>query len=275
MATILSLNEILKNDIVDNLEGSDAVLIKTVMDLSSRVRPGRDSVQIPKVSGLTLGDVTPGTRAAAGAMASTSDTLLLNQIKEVAEYVDYDDGLDSALDLKEAFLDGAPKVYAEGIEEAISTALSASAALGSGTIAESGEAAGLFVIGDISSAKKTLDEAKVPKSDRWMAVNAASMEVLASFAEFQDGSKALSSEALRQGIVSQVKGFNVVQSEDVLVNEVYCYHRSACAFAMHDGVKFIEKEIEEFAQTFLSLRGKFGVKAIDAGSRMYRIDTKI
>ena len=36
-----------------------------------------------------------------------------------------------------------------------------------------------------------------------------------SFSEFEDGSKGLSAEALRDGVVSRVKGFNVVQSEDV------------------------------------------------------------
>ncbi len=84
--------------------------------------------------------------------------------------------------------------------------------------------------------------------------------------------KSLSDEALRQGVVSQVKGFKVVQSEDVgsttaASNEIHFYHRSAVAFALHDQVHFIEKMNEEYAQEFIALRGKYGVKALDAGAR--------
>lgn len=257
---ILSLNEILRNEIQEFLGGSDSVLIKSIMDLSSRVRKGMDRVQVPKISGLALSSVTSGVRATAGGMTTTSDTLILDQSKQVPEYIDYSDGFESAVDQKAAFLEAAPRVFAQGLEAAIAAALETV----STNDFESAEAgAGLFVIDDIATAKKLLDEDNVPKSDRYMAVNAASMEVLASFAEFEDGSKSLSAEALRQGIVSQVKGFKVIQSEDVTANNIHCYHKSAVAFAMHDEVHFIEKMNEEYAQEFISLRGKYGVKEMN------------
>ena len=266
---ILSLNEILRNEIQEFLGGSDAVLIKTVLDLTSRVRKGMDRVTIPRVSGLALSNVTAGTRATAGGMTTAGDALIMDQSKQVPEYISYDDGIESAVELKAAFLEAAPRVFAEGIEQAIATAL----ATASPNDFESESAnAGEFTIGDIAKAKKYLDQAGVPKSDRFMAVNADAMEVLASMSEFQEGQKSLSDEALRQGVVSQVKGFKVVQSEDVgsttaASNEVHFYHRSAVAFALHDGVNFIEKMNEEYAQEFIALRGKYGVKALDSGNR--------
>lgn len=133
----------------------------------------------------------------------------------------------------------------------------------------------MFSIDDIASAKKLLDEGKVPKSDRYLAVNAAGMEVLASFQEFEDGSKSLSAESLRQGIVSQVKGFKVVQSEDVGINKIHAYHKSAVAFAMHDEVHFIEKMNEEYAQEFISLRGKYGVKEMNVDVLKLTISTAV
>ena len=273
---VLSLSEILKNDIIENLEGSDSVLIKTITDLSAKVKAGSDRVQIPKVSGLALASVVGGARATAGGMTSTSDVLIMDQVKQVPEYIDYDDGLNSALDLKNAFLDASPAIFAQGIEAAIASAMST----GAGTTVDSAgtPGAGEFVIGDIAAAKTKLDEDKVPYSDRWLAVNASAMEVLSSFAEFQDGQKSLSDEALKLGVVSQVKGFKVVQSEDVgsatpASNFLLAYHRSACAFALHDGVRFIEQMQEDYGQEFIALRGKYGVKVIDSGNRIYKLTT--
>ena len=270
---ILSLNEVLKNEIQQFLGGSDAVMIKTIMDLSSRVGKGMDRVTIPRVSGLALSNVVPGTRAVAGGMTTAGDALLLDQKKEVPEYIDYDDNLDSAVDLKSAFLEAAPRVYAEGIELAITAALEAG--VNAANFESPTAGAGLFSIADFSTAKKALDELGVPKSDRWVAVNAASMEVLSGFTEFEDGSKGLSDEALKQGVVSQVKGFKVVQSEDVSTNKILAYHRSACAFAMHDSINFIEKVNEEYSQEFISLRGKYGVKLLDSSNRVIVISTAI
>lgn len=268
---ILSLNEILKNEIQQFLGGSDSVMIKTIMDLSSRVSKGMDRVTIPRVSGLALSNVVPGTRASAGGMTTAGDALLLDQKKEVPEYIDYDDGMDSAVDLKAAFLEAAPRVYAEGIELAIVAALEAG--VNGGNFESPTVGAGLFSIDDFATAKKELDELGVPKSDRWVAVNAASMEVLAGLAGFQTYQNSNSDEALKQGIVGMVKGFKVVQSEDVSANKILAYHRTACAFAMHDGVNFIEAKNEEYAQEFIALRGKYGVKLLDSSNRVIVIST--
>lgn len=266
---ILSLNEILRNEIQEFLGGSDSVLIKTVLDLTPRVRKGMDRVTIPRVSGLALSNVTAGTRASAGGMTTAGDALVMDQSKQVPEYISYDDGIESAVDLKAAFLEAAPRVFAEGIEGAIATAL---ATASDNDFDSASDTAGVFAVSDIANAKKLLDQAGVPKSDRYMAVNADAMELLASFSEFEEGQKSLSDEALKQGVVSQVKGFKVVQSEDVgsstaADNVIHFYHRSAVAFALHDQVHFIEKMNDEYAQEFISLRGKYGVKALDSGAR--------
>lgn len=205
-------------------------------------------------------------------MTTTGDQLLFNQVKQVPEYISYADGMDSAVDLKNAFLSVAPKVFAQGIEAVIAASLATASV---GDFDSVSAVAGVFAIGDIAKAKKKLDQAKVPKSDRYMAVNAEAMEILASMQEFQDGQKSLSAEALREGVVSQVKGFKVIQSEDIsgtgATLKIHFYHKSAVAFALHAGMEFIEQPNPEYGQEFISLRGKYGAKDVDnlagAGTR--------
>lgn len=261
---ILSLNDILRNEVLESLQGSDLILSKTIMDLTSKVKVGSDRVTIPNVTGLALSSVVSGTRATAGGMTTTGDALLLNAVKQVPEYISYADGMDSAVDLKSAFISVAPKVFAQGLEVAIATALVTASSL---DFDAASATAGSFAITDIANAKKLLDQAKVPKSDRYMAVNAEGMEILASMTEFQEGQKSLSPEALREGVVSQVKGFKVIQSEDIAGTgatlKVCFYHKSAVAFALHSAIEYVEKDIEEYAQFFLALRGKYGVKDVE------------
>ena len=56
---ILSMEDILRNDVQEQLPGSDSVLIKTIMDLSSKAKIGSDTITIPRASGLSLTHVTP------------------------------------------------------------------------------------------------------------------------------------------------------------------------------------------------------------------------
>lgn len=262
---ILSLSEILRNDIQKYLGGSDSVLIKTIQDLSNKVGIGMDRVQVPLISGLATSDVASGTKQAADSVTFTADVLLLDQVKESYMYISFQESQESAVDIKASFLQAAPRQIANAMEAAIATQL---AVASSNDFDSASATAGVFAIDDIANAKKLMDQAKVPTSERFMAVNADSMELLSSFAEFEDGSKGLSPEALRDGVVSRVKGFNVVQSEDVgsttpASNVIHFYHREAVAIALQKEVHYVEQREESYGQEFIAIRTKYGAKALN------------
>lgn len=262
---ILSLSEILRNDIQEYLGGSDSVLIKTIQDLSSRVGIGMDRVQVPLISGLATSDVASGTKQSADSVTFTADVLLLDQVKESYMYISFKETNESALDIKASFLKAAPREIAKGMEVAIAAQL---ATASTNDFDSASASAGVFAISDIANAKKLMDQAKVPLSNRYMAVNADAMELLSSFQEFEDGQKSLSDQALRDGVVSRVKGFNVVQSEDVgsttaANNEIHFYHETAVAIALQREVHFVEQREESYGQEFIAIRTKYGVKALN------------
>ena len=262
---ILSLSEILRNDIQAYLGGSDSVLIKTIQDLSSRVGIGMDRVQVPLISGLATSDVASGTKQSADSVTFTSDVLLLDQIKESYMYISFQESQESALDIKAAFLQAAPRQIAQSMEASIATAL---AVASTNDFEAASATAGAFDIDDIGKAKRLMDEANVPVSQRYMAVNASSMELLAGLAGFEDGRQSLSDEAKKDGVVSRVKGFNVIQSEDVgstvaADNVVHFYHREAVAVAIQKEVHFVEQREESYGQEFIAVRTKFGAKALN------------
>ena len=263
---VLSLSQILRNDIQKYLGGSDSVLIKTIQDLSNRVGQGMDRVQVPLISGLATSNVASGTKQAADSVTFTSDVLILDQVKESYMYISFQESQESAVDIKAAFLEAAPRQIANAMEVSIAGQL---AGASTNDFDSASATAGVFSIDDIANAKKLMDQAKVPTSDRYMALNADAMELLASFQEFEDGSKGLSPEALRDGVVSRVKGFNVVQSEDVgsttaADNKIHFYHKEAVAIALQRDVHYVEQREESYGQEFIAIRCKYGVKSLNA-----------
>ena len=257
------LNAILASDLQEQLAGSGATLLMSITDLSSRAVQGMDRLSVPRESGLALDTVVSGNSSTTSTYTVDMDVILLDQPKQVAEYINWANEMDSTVDVEAAFFEGAPKIYREGIEAYIDTFLGTASAE---DFESTASGAGNFNIADIGKAKKLLDKNKVPKNDRFLAVDADGMEILAATQEFQDGSKSLSPEALREGIVSRVKGFNVIQSEDVAAGKVRCYHKSAVAFAAHQEVQGIVKPLEHEARKFIAMRGKFGAVDLDNDS---------
>lgn len=263
---ILSLSEILADSIQSYLGGSDSILIRTIQDLSSRVGRGMDRVQVPLISGLATSNVASGTKQSADSVTFTSDVLLLDQSKESYMYISFAENENSAIDIKAAFLQAAPKEIAQAMEVAIAAQLAGASTNDFDSVSAT---AGVFDIDDIANAKKLMDISRVPSSERYLACNADAMELLSSFTEFADGKNTLSNEALRDGVVSRVKGFNVIQSEDVgsttpASNEIHFYHKSAVAIALHREVHFVEQREESYGQEYIAVRTKYGVKSLNA-----------
>lgn len=262
----MKINDILSQKVQSYLGGSEAVMTKIFMDLSADATEGKEKLSVPKVDGLAVKDVSEGAdQTIDTALAITGDELVLSSFKEVPDYIPESVSIESAVDIKNAFLMVAPKLWVENIENDIYDALLANTNtdnFNTGTLNS-------FDITDIAQAKKLQDKAKVSKMGRYLIVNADAMEILAGTTEFEDGSKSLSDEALRQGIVSQVKGYNVVQYDGSSADgaKLIFAHKDALAFANQKSVEFIEEPDRKAGREFISLRGKYGVKLLDSGNR--------
>jgi len=267
---ILSLNEILTQEVLQAIDGRQNVVSKTVMNLTSSTRPGMDRVSIPVSSGLAVSDITSGTRASADAMTTVASVLMLNNIKRVHAYINYADGIQSAQDKKAQFMLHAPGKFAGAIEDDLIAKL---ASAGSLDFDSASATAGVFSIADIAKAKMKLDQNNIPLNDRYLLVNAEGMELLSSFTEFQNSQRTLSADALQMGVVALIKGFQVIQQESSSLGtgatlKLVAYHKEAVAYAIQDGVSFVEEKNEAYAQDFLALKAIFGSVSVDGSSNL-------
>ena len=264
----ISMEEILFQDVQEYLV-QEAVIIGTIIDLTSKVGRGDKSVKVPRFSGLTVEDVKQdGSQATAGGMAADEDSLLLNRFKEVPEYIYEAADLESAVDLKQEFLDAAPRVLADEMDAAVYAQLKQASSTTPDHIVQMTEVTNTRPsLSDIQNAGLLLTRQNVPKSDRYLLVSPEIKVHLLGKQEIQDASRAGGNSALINGEFARLFGFIMVESNNVPANECVAYHRSACAFAMQKEVEFIEEPQRTYGREFISVRTKYGTKVMDAGKR--------
>lgn len=268
----ISMEEILFRDVQEYLV-QEAVIVNTIMDLTPRVSKGMKSVKVPRFSGLAVADVKQdGTDAAAGGMTAGQDTLVLSSFREVPEYIYEAADLESSVDLKEQFLDAAPRVLADDMESAIYAQLKQASAAAPDHIQQMSEAFNAVPntapsLSDIQNAGLLLDKQNVPKSDRYLLVSHEIQLHLLGKTEIQDASKSGSNSAIVNGEFARLFGFVMLVSNVVPAAECVAYHKSAAAFAMQQEIKYIEEAQESKGREFIAVRSKYGTKVLDAGIR--------
>lgn len=130
---------------------------------------------------------------------------------------------------------------AEDAEEVLAAKLNAV----SGTAV--GDADGSTVFDEILDMKKALDTAKVPQSNRWLAVSSAAEIAILRDAQNRlvryEASGDSPNVALREARIGKLYGFNVVSSIALTAGSMVAYHADAFAFAtvapvVPDGANF-------------------------------------
>lgn len=257
--------------IVQDFLTDEAVLIPSVLDLTSQVRPGAKSTGIPKIAGLAAADVKEdGTEQTAGGMTVDEDTLLLDQFREVPDYIYETGDAQSVVDLKNAFFDAAPRVFAEDMEAKLYTEMhgGASTSAPDHLLQMSGTGNTVPTLADIRLASELMDNQKLPQSGRSMIVTPTIKTALLSIAEIQDASKTGVGSPNVSGQFSEIYGFKLLVSNQVTADTCMCYHQSAAAYAWQKVLEPIDEKQRSKARSFVSVRGFWGRKTLDAGKRI-------
>lgn len=268
----ISMEEILFQDVQAYLV-QEAIIVNTITDLTPRVGKGMKSVKVPRFSGLTVADVKQdGSDAAAGGMTADQDTLVLSSFREVPEYIYEAADLESAVDLKEQFLDAAPRVLGVDIENAIYAELKKASAATPDHILQMSEAFNAVLntapsLSDIQTAGLLLDKQSVPGDNRYFLVSNEIKVHLLGKSEIQDASKSGSNSALVNGEFAKLFGMTMIASNVVPAAECVAYHSTACAFAMQQAINFVQEDQKSKGREFIAVRSKYGTKNLDAGVR--------
>lgn len=247
-----------------------SVLLNTVSDYSSWVMPGANTVKVPRAGSFTADDKVENTATEFQSLTFATDDIELSVYKHIVAEVEDRAQEQAAVDVEGEYIKRMANAMVSAIESSIAGVLVKAA----NEIQLSGTSNLLITKADILGARKLLDDANVPSTDRFLACPPEQEKAMLLIDSFVDASQYGSNEAVMNGELGRIFGMKVIKSNSFASDtEAIVYHRSHAAFARQQSPKF-EKQRASLSKLSneLSLSLLYGVKQLDSGSRGIYLD---
>jgi len=247
-----------------------SVLLNTITDYSSWVVPGANTVKVPRAGSFTAADKVENTATNFQNLTLATDDIELNIYKHLVAEVEDIAQEQSAVDVEGVYVQRMATAMVEAIEASVAGALIKTA----NDIQLSGTGNLLITKADILEARKKLDDAKVPASERFIAVPPAQEKAMLLIDDFVDASKYGAAGAVMNGELGRIFGMTVIKTTSFSSDsEAVVYHKSHVGFARQLAPKFERQRapLSHLANE-LSLSLIYGVKQLDGGTRGIYLD---
>lgn len=260
-----SIQELVAADIQEVLTAT-AIMPPLVTDVTSLSVPGAKSIDFPKMTNFAVTKKLPGVPVPAQAQTLTADKLELDQhgviqflIEDVAE-------LQSAANLTESYIGQASKDLAVEMDQYILDALEAGTSASAPDHRRAYAGASLAKV-DVILARTLLNTAKVPVADRSMVVSPDSEGALLNISEFVRVDESGGSEALRNGRIGRLFGFDVFMTPLAEDAKSMAFHKSALVFGRQKQPSYDSAKALELLAMRHSLDHLYGAEVMDSGKR--------
>ncbi len=258
-----------------------SMLRPTVTDLSSFADKGVKAIDWPRFDSST--SFAPAVQNPDGVTESAGqtvdfpvDTLNLNDWTSIPFEIPDRVSRQSRINLEAELARSAGRRYGEYMDDQIIAKLRL-AADGTGALpdhqidldgADIAGAAAAITLGGIAKARRLLNRANVPQSDRWLVIAPEQEEALINLDNFRNADKYGSREALLKGEIGQIYGFRVLVHNGMASNEAVAYHKSSCAVAVQKDVAFETRRATlKLQKTEYSFSLGMGQTVLDEGRR--------
>jgi N4-gp56 family major capsid protein len=258
-----------------------SMLRPTVTDLSSFADKGVKAIDWPRFDASTsLGPAAQNpdgvTENAGQTVDFAVDTLNLNDWTSIPYEIPDRVSRQTRINLEAELARSAGRRYGEYMDDQIIVQLRL-AADGTGSLpdheidldgADAQGTASAITLDGIAKARRLLNRANVPQSDRFMVIPPEQEQVLIGLDNFRNADKYGSREALLSGEIGQIYGFRVIVHNGLNSNEACMYHRSAVAVAVQQEVKFETRRATlKLQKTEYSFALGMGQQVLDEGRR--------
>lgn len=240
-----------------------SALLPTIMNYTGFVTPGAKEVNVPKLTNWVPADKVENVAAEYQLTTASTDAIVLSVYKVIVAQLEDRARSQSILDWDSIMLDSMAKDTAAAIESSIAGAL----VKATNAIQLSGTSNLAATAADILEAKRILTAAKVPLTDRFLAVPPGQEKALLSIAGFVSATDYGSTSAIQQGVLGNLYGFKVVVSNSFASDsEFVAYHREHVGFAMGLEPKFEKQRapLNKLADDY-ALSTIYGVKQMNGG----------
>ncbi len=244
----------------------------TIMDLSSQAGPGIDKVKCPRFGNFAVVDKVAGISLTPQANQFATDDMLLDQDKHVPFLLEDIANVQSKVAMTQELLTQAGKDIAEEIDVNLIALMTGSASAAAPDHRVVFETPSVAAKNDILNCRELLNTAKVPKSDRTLLVDSTQESNLMKIQEFTRVDESGGSEALRNGLIGKLFGFDVIEHPSMTANTMLGYHRTTAAFARQQQMTTEQSRDAHDVGTKWRVGHLYGRKNLDLGKRIVEIN---
>lgn len=265
--------DVISSIVQDELKRS-AKLRPTITDRSDMAMKGVKSIDLPRFDSSFAGPQPQNpdgvTETAGQTLDFAVDTIDLNDWTSIVYKIPDRVSQQTMINLEGELAASAGKDYGNYVDDQIIAQLRLAAVAQQIGIEDNDTPAlgAKLVLEDISKARRLLNRANVSQDDRYMLVPPEMEEDIINLDNFRNADKYGSREALLQGEVGQIYGFRVIVHNGLAANEAIAYHKTACAVAVQQEVRFETRRLPLGLQaTEYSFAMGMGQVVLDSGKR--------
>jgi len=204
-------------------------------------------------------------------MAHTNVTANINTYA-TGEYIDDFDSLKTNIDLRNAYAESIAGAMNRAVDGEIISAFDAIANADLAGGAQIDATAGTLGKTEILTAKRYLDAASVPQSDRFLVVNPLGLNELMNTSTIVSSDfGVISNEALQTGNIGQLFGFNIIMSNELTGTlapnsgiSCYAFHKNAVGCAVGKEMTTMVNYVPQKLSTLISAEYLAGATAVDS-----------
>jgi len=220
----------------------ESVMIPTISNFTAMIRDGMDTLDIPRFTALTPEDVTEGSALTSQTSTIAVDSLVLDINSAIhfaiSDRADVQAKVNMVAQLTK---DGARNMAAQIDDKIIEQLNDASAATPDHIVPFANAGSGDSIqLGDIVAARKLLNDARVPMSERFLLLPTSQEAFMLLIPNFIEVEKYGTADAIQNGELGRIYGMTVILSTSSELSQTSFleYHRSAVGYASQISPKF-------------------------------------
>lgn len=252
---------------------ANVVVPPLVSDYSAMVGPGMDRVKIPRFGKFTVNTKSENTAVDAQLNAFSTDDLILDQHKVIQVLVEDIADLQSKVNMTQAYVQQMAMDLAVEMDQKLIDDIESGTSAAAPDHKRAYADATSLAKADILLARKLLNEQNVPLDGRSAIISPAEEASVLAISEFVRVDESGGSEALRNGRIGKLFGFDFYVSSQAEDLKSLFIHKSCHAFArqLAPRVKTFE-DVPNLAMRY-SIDHIYGSKTLDSGKRQVLIGT--
>lgn len=263
----------LVSSIVQETLKERAKLMPLISDYSALANKGTNTIKVPRRTQFAAADKAENTNLTAQEITFAADTIDVSLHKAIyAKLEDFADFKSNVNVKAEIIQEMANEVALQFDRDAITKLKLASASAPDHLLDYVDSANDRLALADIANARALLNRQNVPMADRYMLISPEREQDLLNIDNFISAEKYASREALIEGMVGRVFGFNVMVHTELDPVDTIFWHRSAVGYGMGLNPSFEQDRDLASASTEYLLQNLYGVEVLDSGKRQVYIN---